>query len=154
MLPEFQFDWIEPCQLTVHPPPGVVLAAHRDFQLPPDQAKPPAQLAAQPVQIPQQAPLPPPASLAQQGGDPDQPDHQQPDPDLQPVAGPSRQQPQNQHDLRPHQDIDYKELHTGIKQRCCKLRRQAKAVVTKLAPGAFSPKQPPPDPSSNQGPSS
>ncbi len=25
-LPEFQFDWIEPCQLTAHLPPGVVLA--------------------------------------------------------------------------------------------------------------------------------
>jgi hypothetical protein len=39
--------------------------------------------------------------------------------------------------------LDNKELHTGIKQRCRKLHRQAKAMVTKLAPGAFSPKQPP-----------
>jgi len=54
--------------------------------------------------------------------------------------------------------LDNKELHTGIKQRCRKLHRQAKAMVTKLAPGAFSPKQPPPDPPSqnmgNPGPSS
>jgi len=59
-LPEFQFNWIEPCQLTVHLPPGVVFASHRDLQPPPDQNKPPAppaQIAAQPVQ--------PPAQLAQ-----------------------------------------------------------------------------------------
>ncbi len=104
--------------------------------------------------IPQQAPPLLPAPPAQQGDDPDQPDHQQLAPDLQPVTGPSGQQPPNQHYLRPRQEIDYKELHTGIKQRCCKICRQAKAVVTKLAPGAFSPKQPPPDPSSNQGTSS
>jgi hypothetical protein len=115
-LPEFQFDWIEPCQLAVHLPPGVILAAHRDLQPPTDQAKPPAQLAAQPVPIPQQAPPPPPAPLAPHGGD--QLDQQQP------VAGPSGQQLQSQHDLRPCQDINYKELHTGIKQRCRKLRRQ------------------------------
>ena len=57
-------------------------------------------------------------------------------------------------DLRNKKKVDYKELHTGVKSRCRKLRRQAKAVVTKLAPGAFSPKQPPPDPSASQGPSS
>jgi hypothetical protein len=31
-LPEFQFDRIEPCQLAVHLPPGVVLISHRDLQ--------------------------------------------------------------------------------------------------------------------------
>jgi hypothetical protein len=36
-LPEFQFNWIEPCQLAVHLPPGVVFASHRDLQPPPDQ---------------------------------------------------------------------------------------------------------------------
>jgi hypothetical protein len=147
-LPEFQFNWIEPCQLAVHLPPGALLATPQDLQAPPDQPKPQAHL--QPALLPAQPPQP--APLAPQGGD--QQDQPQPDQDQQPVAGPSRQQPQGQHDLRPCQDINYKELHTGIKQRCCKLCRQAKAVVTKLAPGSFSPKQPHPDQSSNQGPSS
>jgi hypothetical protein len=44
-LPEFQFNWIEPCQLAVHLPPGVVFASHKDLQPPPDQKKPPAQPA-------------------------------------------------------------------------------------------------------------
>jgi hypothetical protein len=146
-LPEFQYNWIEPCQLAVHLPPGVILASPQDFQTPSDQPKP--QAAPQQALLPAQ--LPQPAPLAPQGGD--QQEQPQPAQDQQPVAGPSRQQPQSQHDLGPRQDINYKELHTGIKQRCHKLRRQAKAVVTKLAPGSFSQKQPPPDPSSNQGPS-
>jgi len=53
--------------------------------------------------------------------------------------------------------MNYKELHTGIKTQCRKLQRQAKAVVTKLAPGAFSLKPPQNDPSPDQptpGPSS
>jgi len=147
-LPEFQFNWIEPCQLAVHLPPGALLATPQDLQAPPAQPEPQAPLP--PVLLP--APPPQPAPLAPQGGD--RQDLQQPVQDQQPVAGPSGQQSQGQHDLRPRQDINYKELHTGIKQRCRKLRCQAKAVVTKLAPGSFSPKQPPPDQSSNQGLSS
>ncbi len=78
-----------------------------------------------------------------------------PEQDQQPIPGPSGLQANiNPHDFRKKKKVDYKELHTGIQTRCRKLRRQAKAVVTKLAPGAFSPKQPPPDPSANQGPSS
>jgi len=147
-LPEFQYNWIEPCQLSVNLPPEVVLASKQDLQHPPQQHK--QQAAVQPALIPAQPPQP--APLAPNGGD--QQDQQLPAQDQQPVAGPSRQQSQSQHDLRPHQDINYKELHTGIKQSCRKLRRQAKAVVTKLALGSFSPKQPPPDQSSNQGLSS
>jgi hypothetical protein len=111
------------------------------------QATPPAQPPA-PVQTPIQAqplaaaqppaPAPPPA--------PEQP----PAPALPtpptapPLPGPSgAQQPLHSHNLRPRQPQDYRELNSGIKQRCRKLRRQAKAVVTKLAPGAFSPKLPP-----------
>jgi hypothetical protein len=94
----------------------------------------------QPVHPPallQQPPVPP-APPAQQAAQP------QPPPDLQPIAGPSGLQPQaHQLNLQPCQDLNYKELHTGIKQRCRKLRRQAKDVVTKLAPGSFLPKQPP-----------
>jgi len=51
-LPEFQFNWIEPCQLAVHLPPGVVFTSHNDLQPTPDQNKPPAppaQLVAQPA---------------------------------------------------------------------------------------------------------
>jgi hypothetical protein len=160
-LPEFQYNWIEPCQPAIHFPPGVLFAAHQNLQPPPDQNKPqaqPAQPVAQappPAQPAQVAPRPQPVQPQDQQGAPFQ---QDPEP---PVAGPSGiQQPVHQHDLRPHQDLNYKELHTGIKQRCRKLRRQAKAVVTKLAPGSFSPKQPSPGPSSqntetqNPGPSS
>jgi hypothetical protein len=160
-LPEFQYNWIEPCQLTVHLPPGVQFASNQNFQLPPDSIKPPNLIAAppNPVAPAVQPQIPPPLIHNQNQAVPqvDQPqvDQPQPIPDQQPVAGPSGLQPQtHQHDLRPQPDLNYKELHTGIKQRCRKLRRQAKAVVTKLAPGSFSPKQPPPDPSSNQGPSS
>ncbi len=143
-LPEFQYDWIEPCQLAVHFPPGVLFAAHQDLQPPPDKNKPQAQ-PAQPV-----AQVPPPAQPAQAAPPPQlvQPQDQQgalfqQAQDQPPVAGPSGVQQQvHQHDLRPRQDLNYKELHTGIRQRCRKLRRQAKAVITKLAPGSFSPKQP------------
>ncbi len=162
-LPEFQFNWIESCQLAVHLPPGVVFASHKDLQPPPDQNKPPAQLA----QLPEK-PVPPaqlvlPPQIVQPQVPPGPPVPQvvqiQPPPDLQPIARPSGLQNQaHQHDLRPCQDLNYKELHTGIKQRCRKLRRQAKAMVTRLAPGSFSPNQPHPDSPSqntdNQGPSS
>ena len=43
--------------------------------------------------------------------------------------------------LRNKPPVDYKELHTGIKRKCKTLRRKATAVVTKLAPGAFSPRR-------------
>jgi hypothetical protein len=49
--PEFQFDWIEPCQLAAHLPPGVVFAHPHNFQPPPDQHKPPVQ-PAQPLDQP------------------------------------------------------------------------------------------------------
>jgi len=60
-LPEFQFGWIEPCQLVVHFPPGVVLAHPRDLIHPQDQNKPPPQ------------PAQPPAPPAQPPGQQDQP---------------------------------------------------------------------------------
>jgi len=147
-LPEFQFNWIQPCQLAVHLPPGVVFASHKDLQPPPDRNKPPVQpeqLAAQPAQ-PAQPAVPP--------VQPVQPAVQlQPPQDQQPIAGPSGLQHQtHQHDLRPCPDLNYKELHTGIKQRCRKLHHQAKAMVTKLVRGSVSPKQPPLDsPSQNMG---
>ena len=143
-LPEFQYNWIEPCQLAVHLHPDLQRTL-QDLQPPQDQNKapahpPPAPPAQQALQVvAPQAPAAPPLPIQ----------------DPQPLPGPSALQTNsNPHDLRNRKKIDYKELHTGVKQRCHKLRRQAKAVVTKLAPGSFSPKQPPPDPSFNQGPSS
>ncbi len=133
----------------MHLPPGVFLASPNDLQPPPDQPKllvAPPQVDVPPALLPLPAQHPQPAPLVPQGGD--QSDHQEPAQDQQPVAGPSRQQQQGQHDL---QDINYKELHTGIKQRCRRLHRQAKAVVTKLAPRSFSPKPLPPDNFSSQG---
>jgi len=64
-LPEFQFNWIEPCQLAVHLPPGALLTTQHDLQAPPDQPKPQAPPA--PVLLPAQPPQP--APLAPQGGD-------------------------------------------------------------------------------------
>ncbi len=154
-LPEFQFDWIEPCQLAAHFPPGVVLAHPPDLIPHQDQNKPQLQ-QAQPLAPPAQ----PPAQQAQPFNQPKpaDPPAQAPEQIAQPIAGPSgAQQPSHQHDLRPRPDLNYKGLHTGIKQRCRKLCCQAKAVVTKLAPGAFSPKLPPDNPSQDQstpGPSS
>ncbi len=54
-LPEFQFDWVEPCQLAVHFPPGVIITHPRDFIPPQDQNKTPIQ-QAQPLAPPAQPP--------------------------------------------------------------------------------------------------
>ncbi len=127
-LPEFQFNWIEPCQLAVHLPPGVIFAHPKDFQTPPDQNKnpaQPAQPAIQPVLPPVHSvqPAVQPKQPADQPAQPAQPAvEQQPLPVQEPVPGPSGlQKPAHQHDLRPCPDLNYKELHTGIKQRCRKL---------------------------------
>ncbi len=104
-LTEFQFDWIEPCQLAVHLPPGLVFAHPQDLQHLQDQSKPPVQPAqppvhplqraaqhVQPAAQPQQPPVNPPAPP---------PQVQEPNPPPQePIAGPSGlQQPAHQHDL-------------------------------------------------------
>jgi hypothetical protein len=49
--------------------------------------------------------------------------------------------PTSDHVLQNGQPIDYRELHTGIKKKLKSLGRKVQAVVTKLAPGAFSPRQ-------------
>ncbi len=149
-LPEFQYNWIEPCQLAVHFPPGVHLAPSQVIQQPPDSVKPPIQVPAPPQ------PIAPPLHVHNQNQAVPQVDQPQIDqPQQQPVAGPSGLQPTpHQHDLRPRPDINYKELHTGFKQRCRRLRRTSKAVVTRLAPGSGLQHPPPPGPSSNQGTSS
>jgi hypothetical protein len=144
--PEFQYIWIEPCQLAVHLSPKLQHYL-RDLLLPQEPVLPPPA----PVQ-PHQAPAVPPAQQVAPPAPVAPPPQSQ---DQQPVPGPSGLQAStHQHQLRPKKAIDYKELHTGVKIRCCRLRRQAKAVVTKLAPGAFSPKHKPPDSPTNQGQSS
>jgi hypothetical protein len=153
-LPEFQYNWIEPCQLAIHLPQDSNCAPNQTFQIPPDPIKVPVPIVAPPaVPAPAQQNLPP-ALHHQNQAVPlvDQPQVHQPE--QQPVAGPSQLPQPHQHDLRPRPELNYKELHTGIKQRCRKLRHQAKAIVTKLAPRSFSPKPPPQGPSSNQGTSS
>ncbi len=153
-LPEFQYNWIEPCQLAIHFPQDFNYVQNQRFHLSPDPIKAPVPIAAPPV-APAVAPQIHQAPIHHQNQEVPQVDQPQVhQPDQQPVAGPSQTPQTHQHDLRPRPELNYKELHTGIKQRCRKLRRQAKAVVTKLAPGSFSPKTPPPGPSSDQGTSS
>ncbi len=142
-LPNFQFDWIEPCQLAVHFPPGSIFAKPQDFQPPPDQNKQqvpqvqplqppapiiqPAQPTAQLVQPPQPPaqvvqPPQPPAQPVQPMLPPAQPVNVVPPvlPPPEPIAGPSGLQPPvHRHDRRPRPDLNYKEM--GIKQRCRKL---------------------------------
>ncbi len=130
-LPEFQFKWLDPCQLTAHLPPGIVLGQAAPRAQTPPPAQPPIQ-----AQLPAPARLPAPAQ-------PQAPALPTPltAPPLPGTSG--AQQPLHSHNLRPRQPQNYKELNSGNKQRCRKLQRQAKAVVTKLAPEAFSPKPPP-----------
>ncbi len=90
----------------------------------------------------QPAPAPPPA---------------QPQPAAQPLQQPDQlqepQQPQpapaeaNKCVLRPKKSIDDKELS---KSKCHSLRCKAQAIVTKLTPGAFSPKRGPPSVSASK----
>jgi hypothetical protein len=152
-LPGFQFNWIEPCQLTVHLPPGVILAQPRHQQPPPDPTKLPAIPPVHPAPAPDQLLLPPPEAAPP-------PIQNQQAPGPEPVAGPSSQQgqqPPHQHDLRPRPEVNYKELHTGVKKKCHSLQRKVKVVITRLAPGSFSQKPPPmqlPPNTDNPGPSS
>ncbi len=49
MLPEFQYNWIEPCQLAIHFPPSLNCAPNQHLQLPPDPIKNPVPIVAPPV---------------------------------------------------------------------------------------------------------
>ena len=118
--PEFRFDWI------VTDPKLRLPHDWKDFILHPAQPKLP-QAQAPPVIQP---PPPLPAQL------PDQIPPALPQVQPAPPAAPQRDRV-----LRNKPPVDYKELHTGIKRKCKTLRRKATAVVTKLAPGAFSPKR-------------
>jgi hypothetical protein len=117
-LPEFRFDWI------VTDPKLHLPNDWKDLILPQPQAKPPP-APPQPVQHPP-APIQDPAPPEV----PQQPQVTQ--------ATPAAVQCDRVLCNKP--PVDYKELHTGIKRKCKTLRRKATAVVTKLAPGAFSPR--------------
>jgi hypothetical protein len=122
-LPEFEFDWI------VTDPKLRLPNDWKDLILPQPQPKPP-QVQPPPVpQLPQ--PLPP------QIPAPNPPELLQP-PQV-PQAPPAVQQCERV--LRNKPPVDYKELHTGIKRKCKTVRQKATAVITKLAPGAFSPRR-------------
>jgi len=108
MLPEFQYNCIEPCQLAAHLSPELQ-RIFQDLQPPLDQNKtpaapPPAHPVPHQIQAaPPQAPVPqlPPAPMPET------------------LPGPSGLQVNNNpHGLRDRKKIDYKELHTGVKQRC------------------------------------
>jgi hypothetical protein len=137
-IPEFQFNWISPEAPLIHLVPGASPTAA---------AQPPAPVAA-PVQPAQVPPAPPPAAvpLPLEPAQAPQPTLE-PQPDQAPPAPPQPQPGGSDRQLRDRKPIDYNELNTGIKQRCRSLRRKAKAVVTKLAPGALSPQpaSPPPE---------
>jgi hypothetical protein len=122
-LPEFEFDWI------VTEPKLRLPNDWKDLLPPQPQSKPPQ------VQAPPAPQLPP--LLPAQTPDPNPPDLSQP-PQV-PQAPPAV--PQCDRVLRNKPPVDYKELHTGIKRKCKTLRQKATAVVTKLAPGAFSPRR-------------
>ena len=148
-IPEFQFNWVSPEAPSLRVVPGA--SATTAAQLPPPVA---VQLQAQPAPVQPAAAQHPPPGVDQVHAplDPAQPaaplpplpvDDQLPG-QLNPAPHP-RQSGSDRH-LRERKPINYNELNTGIKKTCKSLRRKAKAVVTKLAPGALSPQPacPPP----------
>jgi hypothetical protein len=136
-IPEFQFNWFSPEAPVVHLVPGQPPTTPPAPVVPPVAAPPPQPIAApppaqaNPLPVQQPAPEPP----VQEDAQPVQQNQQE-------LLHPQLPQPQpgvSDRQLRPHKPIDYKELNSGIKTKCRSLRRKAKAVVTKLAPGALSP---------------
>ena len=134
-IPEFQFNWFSPEAPVVHLVPGQPPTTPPAPVVPPVAAPPPQPIAApppaqaNPLPVQQPAPEPP----VQEDAQPVQQNQQELLHLQLPQPGGSDRQ------LRAHKPVDYKELNSGIKTKCKTLRRKAKAVVTKLAPGAFSP---------------
>jgi len=122
-LPEFEFDWIVTDPKLRLPNNWKDLIPPQPQPKPPQIQPPPAPQLPQP--LPAQIPAPNPPEL--------------PQPPQVPQAPPAV--PQCDRVLRNKPPVDYKELHTGIKRKCKTLRQKATAVVTKLAPGAFSPRR-------------
>ncbi len=72
-LPEFQYNWIEPCQLAIHFPKEINCFPNQLFQLPADPIKAPVPVAAPPV-----APAVAPQNLPAQHLHQNQEDHRHP----------------------------------------------------------------------------
>ena len=136
-IPEFQFNWFSPEAPIVHLVPSQPPAIPPAPVAPPVAAQPPAPIAAPPPV--QAAPYPAQQPAPQSPGPADVQPVQQDQQELLPPQLPQPQPGVSNRQLRPHKPIDYKELNSGIKTKCRTLRRKAKAVVTKLAPGAMSP---------------
>jgi len=128
-LPEFQFDWIT-TEPTLRFPEN-----WKDFIIPQSQDKQPQQ--PQQVQAQQVQPQQPPQVQPQLN-----------QPSLSPPTPPAATACDRVLHNKP--PVNYKELHSGIKRKCKSLQRKAQTVVTKLAPGAFSPKR---DGNGGDGPS-
>jgi hypothetical protein len=136
-IPEFQFNWFSPEAPVVHLVPSQPPATPPAPVAPPVAAQPPAPIAAPPPV--QAAPYPAQQPAPEPPGPADVQPVQQNQQELLPPQPPQPQPGGSTRLLRQHKPIDYKELNSGIKTRCRSLRRKAKAVVTKLAPGALSP---------------
>jgi hypothetical protein len=136
-IPEFQFNWFSPEAPVVHLVPSQRPATPPAPVAPPVAAQPPAPIAVPPPVQP--APVPAQQPAAEPPGPVDVQPVQENQPELLPPQPPQPQPGGSTRLLRQHKPIDYKELNSGIKTRCRSLRRKAKAVVTKLAPGALSP---------------
>ncbi len=149
---EFQFNWISPEAPAIRWP----AQANQPAQ-PPAAAPPPVKNQAAPQEEAPQPALPAPAIIDQASN----PAEAALPPELiQPAlpTPPAQQAPKikkaqipvSDRVLRDKQPVDYQELNTSVKRKCKSLRRKAHAVVTKLAPRAFSPKHKSPSTSGSQ----
>jgi hypothetical protein len=146
-IPEFQFNWFSPeapAILRVCPQPKPQPAAPLPAA-PPVPPAPPAITAPLPPAVPAPAAPPDAFPLQHQARVPAQYPalvHQE----VHLAEAPQPKVLLGQHVinsdrvLRDKVPVNYQELHTGVKKKCRLLQRKAKAVITKLAQGSFSPK--------------
>ncbi len=136
-IPKFQFHWISPKAPAICWPPQFQPSDPPLIRDKPVLAPPPPQ---QPILQPPPAPFN------------ELPNQQLPE--ATPTASPSVHGkppvPLSDTVLCDKKYIDYSELHTGIKKKCKSLCRKAQALVTRLAPGEFSPKSGGPSTSTSQ----
>jgi hypothetical protein len=146
-IPEFQFNWISPeapaiCQVHSAIPAQPVAPLAAPPVAPPvlvQPAAPPPVVQPAPADRPVDAqlpvqllPLPHPAQEADIA-------NRIPLPEVPKAVHVKPPIQESDRQLRQQKEIDYNKLNTGIKKTCPSLRQKAKAVVTKLAPGALSP---------------
>jgi hypothetical protein len=132
-IPEFQFNWFSPDA------PAIRFLS-RPTQAAPLPAAAPLQAAQPAIQVQAPAAVPAPdVPLQAPPQQPLDPGHQNPVLD-QAGQPPAQKVFVQDRVLRDKVPVNYQELHTGVKKKCRSLQRKAKAVVTKLAPGSFSPK--------------